>query len=330
MSEIIYNFESAPLSGRYYGGNSGRKQGITWNNSDWLLKYPQLMRGLAGKNLPPFTMDPQTEWLGSHVYRMLGVPAHDTVLGVRDHQIVVACKDFTTPGKQLVSFHDLRNTMSDNTPGYVEAPSKGRGSVLNDVLNTISRQPLLSRLPETLHRFWTMFTVDAIIRNIDRNNTNWGILIRPHKTVQLAPVFDNGNSLETKRGLQQIHDHLTDPSQLRQDALNVQSFYTNARGQNISPLKFLKQATDPIARQTAKQIINEFSLKDLASLIDQLPDKAEGLSVAPDEWKQYQYDLISYRINQVLKPDLGLTASKQAATTAQSLTDRHHYHEIRR
>ena len=50
------------------------------------------MRGKA--NLSPLSLTPLSEYLGSHIYSILGYPAHETILGVRDGLLVVACKDF--------------------------------------------------------------------------------------------------------------------------------------------------------------------------------------------------------------------------------------------
>jgi len=41
------------------------------------------------------SLTPLSEFLGSHIYAILGYPVHETLLGYRKGKIVVACKDFS-------------------------------------------------------------------------------------------------------------------------------------------------------------------------------------------------------------------------------------------
>lgn len=43
-----------------------------------------------------------------------------------------------------------------------------------------------------------MFVIDALIGNTDRNNSNWGIILRKDGAKEIAPVYDNGNCLNNK------------------------------------------------------------------------------------------------------------------------------------
>ena len=94
-------------------------------------------------SVPSYTTAPVSEWLGSHVYAALGIPVHETVLGIRDGRIVCACRDFTFPDSRLVNFHDLKNSLSDDEPGFTEDASTGSGVVLADVRSAIHRIPVL-------------------------------------------------------------------------------------------------------------------------------------------------------------------------------------------
>lgn len=99
----VEDFEDMPESGRFYGGDAGRKVGIRWKEDDWLLKFPGSTRHLEG-SVPSYTSASLSEWLGSHVYAMLGTPVHDTALGIREGRLVCACRDFTTDGSRLIEF----------------------------------------------------------------------------------------------------------------------------------------------------------------------------------------------------------------------------------
>ena len=64
---------------------------------------------------------------------------------------------------------------------------------LYEILMTIQEHPFLEGMVGVREHFWNMFVVDALIGNTDRNNSNWGIIIREDGTKELAPVYDNGN-----------------------------------------------------------------------------------------------------------------------------------------
>ena len=49
--------------------------------------------------------------------------------------------------------------------------------MLGDVLSAISLSPLLRSTNGVTERFWDMFVVDAFIKNPNRNNGNWGLLL---------------------------------------------------------------------------------------------------------------------------------------------------------
>lgn len=127
----IQDFESCETSGQFYGGNAGRKIGLVWRDGDWLVKFPGTTRNLQG-SVPSYTTAPVSEWLGSHVYAALGIPVHETVLGIRDGRIVCACRDFTFPDSRLVNFHDLKNSLSDDEPEFTEDALDVRSCYVTD------------------------------------------------------------------------------------------------------------------------------------------------------------------------------------------------------
>ena len=82
MIEIADLRDCAP-SGLFYGGRAGQKEGILINGEPWIAKYPRTTRDLVGKHLPSYTSSPVSEYLGSHIYGLLGIPVHETTLGYR-------------------------------------------------------------------------------------------------------------------------------------------------------------------------------------------------------------------------------------------------------
>ena len=48
-----------------------------------------------------YTNSPISEYLGSHIYKILGFDVHDTILGYANGKNVVACKDFLNRNESI-------------------------------------------------------------------------------------------------------------------------------------------------------------------------------------------------------------------------------------
>lgn len=297
----LVDFESLPDSGRFYAGNAGRKVGVRWEERNWILKFPGPTGKLQG-SVPSYTTAPISEFLGSHVYESLGVPVHETVLGIRDGKVVCACRDFVPSGSRLIDFHDLKNSLSDEEPGFVESASTGSGVVLADVRAAIRRIPVLASISGVRERFWDMFVTDAFIRNIDRNNSNWGILSNDSGEISLAPVYGNGNSFNNKRTALGIEKRLSSPDLIRQDALDVKLCYTTDKGKPIAPLKYIGSGQDDECTAALFRFMNRFDIKRCCELVDSIPDQSLGVTVLPERFHEYHKAVLTYRYEHVFVP----------------------------
>lgn len=195
----IRDVRDCPTSGLFYGGRAGRKEGLLVDGEPWIAKYPRTTRDLVGKNLPSYTSSPISEYLGSHIFELAGIPVQQTELGYRNGKVVCLCKDFTYPDLRLFEFKELKNSLSDDDEGFSSAPSDGESVYLGDVLAAIETVPVLRDVVGVRERFWDMFVIDAFLKNPDRNNGNWGLLMDADMTYSLAPVYGLGSSLFSKR-----------------------------------------------------------------------------------------------------------------------------------
>lgn len=83
---MIVDFNHVKESGIRYSGNAGNKLGIIYNNENWFLKFPRSTRGLTRVNVS-YTTSPLSEYIGSHIYEIIGIPVHETLLGEKDNKI---------------------------------------------------------------------------------------------------------------------------------------------------------------------------------------------------------------------------------------------------
>lgn len=173
------DFSNYPLSDRYYGG-SEKKVGILINGSPYMLKFQK-------KTAFGFRNNHICEYIASHVFALIGFPTQETYLGTYRGEQVVACKDFIEPGVQFVPFNDVGESSLDQDKERYQYSYA-------DIMKMLQDNSKLTQVKETIHSFWEIYIVDALLGNFDRHGSNWGF-IKKNNSYSLAPVFDNGSCL---------------------------------------------------------------------------------------------------------------------------------------
>lgn len=173
------DFSGYELNGKYYGG-SERKEGITIDGEDYMIKY-QKHTAFGKRN------NHISEFIGSHIFELCGFQAHKTYLGYRDGEQVVACKDFNVEGKQFVPFNDVGESTLDQDKETYQYDYE-------DIMQMLRDNSKLTDVQETISMFWQIYIMDALLGNFDRHGANWGF-IKENNRYTLAPVFDNGSCL---------------------------------------------------------------------------------------------------------------------------------------
>ena len=306
MLDILDLRDCAP-SGRLYGGRAGRKEGILIDGEPWIAKYPRSTRDLRGRGLPSYTSSPLSEYLGSHVYELLGAPAHETRLGYRDGKIVCACRDFTYPGLALYEFSKVKTTMDDDAhEGFHASPSDGEAIYLSDVLTTIETSSLLKRVAGVRERFWDMFVIDALIKNPDRNNGNWGVLW-DGVGYALAPVYDNGSSLFSKSRDSLIERRAHDERAVREDAFgtNVSAYLVpdeEGRPRHVHPFAYMRETRNPDLAAALRRVAERMDLPAVEELFREVPHEAYGWPILTEGACEAQLALIRRRFEEGVLP----------------------------
>ncbi len=201
---IIRNIDDAKPSIKKgsYGGNACLKDGLIIDGENYLIKFPKSTNGLKRCEEMKYTNDTVSEYIGSHVYEILGIPVHKTMLVERNNKIAVACKDFEDDDKKLLEIRTLKNTANEELAEKLEKDFNITGSshIVNfdELMLHLEYNDILSKIEGIKERFWDMVVIDIFINNSDRNNGNWGILRDKEGKDNLAPVFDNGGSFNGK------------------------------------------------------------------------------------------------------------------------------------
>lgn len=176
---MYYDFSDFRLSNIRYGG-SERKLGILINDEPYMLKFQKVTRFVKRNNH-------LSEFLGSHIFEILGFDVHETYLGTYKGEAVVACKDFVTNGYEFVPFNDVGEST-------IETDKEKYQYTYEDIISLLKKNQKITNIDETISIFFEMYIVDALIGNFDRHGANWGFLKKDNK-YKLAPIFDNGSCL---------------------------------------------------------------------------------------------------------------------------------------
>jgi len=175
----MVDYSKYPAGGRFYTG-AERKKSISINGKAYLVKFQKNARdGLRFNHI--------SEFIGSHIFAMLGIETQETQLGLYDGENVVVMKDFLSDDEVFVPFNGIGDSSLE------QDKEKYRYSY-EDIIAMLKDNVKLTDVAQTIDLFWDMFIVDAFIANFDRHGSNWGF-IKKDNQYRLSPVFDNGSSL---------------------------------------------------------------------------------------------------------------------------------------
>lgn len=315
----VINCNGLPNGLKAYGGQAGQKKPVIYQGSLWLLKYPQNTKS-SDTIMVSYTTSPLSEYIGSHIYNILGYDTHLTKLGVEGNKCVVLCKDFRPNNEEYYDFSQILSVSLGieadekmiEEAGNTTGPD-GKGVNLKRILYTLDHNTFLP--PESKDRFWDMFIVDGFISNSDRHNGNWGFL-GDLAHLKLSPVFDNGNSFLAKTPDDKIEKILHDDNAFNNliYAGNSPFFVRNKSVDLISAVRKLNFPyndvdTKPLMKAIEKNVpLIQDKFPEIVSMIDDIPEYAmsngQKVTIMTEARKQVYKKLLSSRLNLVLNKAL--------------------------
>lgn len=173
------DYSRYPDGNRYYSG-AERKKSIFINEKPYLIKFQKNSReGLRFNHV--------SEYLGSHIFALLGIETQETFLGTYKNENVVIIQDFLGEDEVFIPF----NGVGDSS---LEQDKEKYQYSYEDIIKMLQDNVKLTDAPQTIDLFWDMFVIDALIANFDRHGSNWGFIKKDNR-YRLSPIFDNGSSL---------------------------------------------------------------------------------------------------------------------------------------
>ena len=265
----MLDFTNLPTKKKAYGGANGSKLSVIYNDELYMLKLP--MHALKNPNLS-YTNSCTSEYLGCHIFNMLGIKAQETLLGTYKYhdkvKAVVACKDFTSPGVVILDFVSIKNQIIDSA-------SNGYGTELSDIIDTINKQTVVDS-EELKEHFWNMFVVDAFIGNWDRHNGNWGFLYNQETDkLEIAPIFDCGSALFPQIDDELIKKVISSKAEMNARVYDIPNSAILIDGKRANYHKVITSLEYKDCNKAIKRIVPKIQLDDINKLIDNVEELSQ-------------------------------------------------------
>ena len=265
----MLDFTNLPTKKKAYGGANGSKLSVIYNDELYMLKLP--MHASKNPNLS-YTNSCTSEYLGCHIFNMLGIKAQETLLGTYKYhdkvKAVVACKDFTSPGVVILDFASIKNQIIDSA-------SNGYGTELSDIIDTINKQTVVDS-EELKEHFWNMFVVDAFIGNCDRHNGNWGFLYNQETDkLEIAPIFDCGSALFPHIDDELIKKVISSKAEMNARVYDIPTSAILIDGKRANYHKVITSLEYKDCNKAIKRIVPKIQLDYINKLIDNVEELSQ-------------------------------------------------------
>lgn len=279
----LIDFSDYPAGQINYGGSERKKSILVPNGdgtvSDYMLKFRKMTEfGPRNNHI--------SEYLGSHIFAFLGIPAQKTYLGIYEGEPVVACKSFVGKDEQFVPFNEVGESTLDQDKDHYQYE-------YNDIMQMLADNSKLTDVEETILMFWEMFIVDALTGNFDRHGANWGFL-KKNNAYRLAPMFDNGSCLfPTMTRDEDMREVIESAEETRKRVYTFPTSQIKLNGRKSSYYDVISSLQFPACNDALVSVADRMDPNGLFRLIDGIP----GIT---DTHRAFYRHMISARYERII------------------------------
>ena len=273
------DYSAYPINADVFFSGAERKYEITINGFKYIMKYQKNSEiGLIYNHV--------SEYLGSHVFALLGIPVQETYLGTYKGANVVLMKNFCASGERLVHFNDVGESTLEQDKDLYQYSYEDIQQMLID--NTKS-----TNVEETIVRFWDMFIIDALNGNFDRHGGNWGF-IKKDNQYSIAPVYDNGSSMFPRLNTDELLlEVLNDPEEIEKRVYKFPTSHIKMNGRKSSYYEVITSLKYEACNAALKRIVPRIKLDEINILI-------EDIDCISDTRKQFYQTMYRERYQKIL------------------------------
>lgn len=232
------------------------------------------------------TFNHVSEYLGSHIFQVLGIPVQETFLGTYDGMNVVVMKNFLEQNDALVAFNGVGESSLERDKELYQYTYEDITAMLQENMKS-------TNVAETIDRFWDMFIVDALIGNFDRHGGNWGFIKRDNQ-YRIAPVYDNGSSLYPKLNTdERLTAVLESEEEIDQRIYKFPTSHIKVKNRKSSYFEVISSRQFEACNEALKRIVPRVDLARINALIDDI----EGIS---ELRKEFYKVMLQQRFEKIL------------------------------
>ena len=264
----------------FFSGAEDKSQ-ITINGVRYIMKYQR-------NSEVGMTFSHVSEYLGSHIFELLGIPVQDTYLGTYNGRNVVLLKHFCRDGEILVHFNDVgESSLEEDKEMYQYS--------YEDIQRMLIENKKSTNVQETVDRFWDMFIVDAFNGNFDRHGGNWGFIKKDNK-YRIAPIYDNGSSMYPKLNTdERINDVLGSEEEIDKRVYTFPTSHVKMDGRKSSYYEVINSLQFEECNNALLRIFPRIKFEEIDKLID-------SIECINDLRKKFYKRMYRERYEKILKP----------------------------
>lgn len=262
-----------------YGGSGKKRTVIMDDGKRYILKVPTPRRNRGVL----YISNPVSEYVGCHVYQLVGIPAQRTYLGTYiteegKEKIACLCEDFSNDGLVLHEADKLElGVLESNTLFSLKSVKALIGQVRGIDHDKICAE------------YCNRIIVDGLIGVTDRYNENWGFTENTEGYVDIAPVYDCGASYSPI-----LDDSEVTNAGTRMEAENTMTAFQYPDGRRVKYIDLIysddKDIQDAICR-----VVPNIPLEEIIRMIEDIP-------YISNTRKEYCKKITEYRYHGILVP----------------------------
>lgn len=251
----MIDYSNYPNGDRYYSG-AERKKSILISGNPYLIKFQKNSReGLRFNHV--------SEYLGSHIFSLLGIETQETALGTYKGENIVAIRDFLGEDEVFVPFNGVGDSSLE------QDKEKYQYSYV-DIIDMLQDNIKLTNVDATIDLFWDMFIIDAFIANFDRHGSNWGFIKKENK-YRLSPIFDNGSCLFPQLNTdEKIEDVLNSQDEIDKRIYKFPTSQVKYNGKKSSYYEIISSLEFEECNNALIRIVERIDFKKINKLIDSI------------------------------------------------------------
>ncbi|MDE6936797.1 MAG: HipA domain-containing protein [Lachnospiraceae bacterium] len=275
-----------------YSG-SDRKEGlISPDGHKYLIKYAEAHTRVNDLDTS-YVNNVISEYMASHILSIAGFEVHDTFIGTRSQNLLVACKNFTSGHQYLIEFGQYMRK-------HYDSGDIGRVPDIRQIEYVLHNDPVLCNCADELWAsYWERFIGDALVGNFDRHMGNWGYITNTQSgRVYASPIYDNGSTLFPALSENAMREEILPfPKEILKRTLLFPKAALTVNGRKASYFDMLSSGFVPALSQAVRKIVPIILSK--MPCIREFIDAQEFLS---DTRKTFYKTMLDARTEYILKP----------------------------